>query len=77
MAPGRAAPLDVTGFYAAAAAAGYAFGPSFQGLRAAWRDGEDLLADVVLPDAVGGASGAGLHPALLNEACTADARRIH
>ncbi|MDN3355700.1 type I polyketide synthase [Actinomadura sp. DC4] len=66
--PAGATPLDVAGFYADAAAAGYEYGPSFQGLCAAWQDGDDLLADVVLPEAAGGASGCGLHPALLDAA---------
>ncbi|MFA1538206.1 SDR family NAD(P)-dependent oxidoreductase [Actinomadura monticuli] len=66
--PAGAVPLDVAGFYADAAAAGYEYGPSFQGLRAAWRDGEDLLAEVVLPEAAGEATGHGLHPALLDAA---------
>jgi polyketide synthase 12 len=66
--PVGAVPLDVAGFYADAAAAGYAYGPSFQGLRAAWRDAEDLLAEVVLPGAAGGPFGSSIHPALLDAA---------
>uniref|UniRef100_UPI00104132D5 type I polyketide synthase n=1 Tax=Actinomadura fibrosa TaxID=111802 RepID=UPI00104132D5 len=66
--PAGAVPLDTAGLYADAAAAGYEYGPSFQGLRAAWRDGADLLAEVVLPDDAGEASGCGLHPALLDAA---------
>ncbi|MHC3475580.1 SDR family NAD(P)-dependent oxidoreductase, partial [Streptomyces sp. 7R007] len=66
--PAGAVPLDVAGLYDAAATAGYAYGPSFRGLRAAWRHGEDLLADVVLPETAGEAPGHGLHPALLDAA---------
>jgi NADP-dependent 3-hydroxy acid dehydrogenase YdfG/acyl carrier protein len=44
---------------------GYEYGPLFQGLRAAWRAGDDLYTEVVLPD--GAASdGYGIHPALLD-----------
>ncbi|MGR3939670.1 type I polyketide synthase, partial [Streptomyces sp. BRA346] len=66
--PANAKPLDVEGFYEQAAAAGYAYGPSFQGLRAAWRDGQDLLAEVALPEAAGDHGGFGIHPALLDAA---------
>ncbi|MFD0386209.1 polyketide synthase dehydratase domain-containing protein [Streptomyces stramineus] len=31
---------------------GFTYGPVFQGLRAAWRHGADILAEVCLPDAV-------------------------
>ncbi|WP_026411166.1 type I polyketide synthase [Actinomadura oligospora] len=66
--PSGAEPLDVTGFYAEALAAGYEYGTSFQGLSAAWRHGDDLLAEVVLPEGSGEAPGYGLHPALLDAA---------
>jgi acyl transferase domain-containing protein len=61
-----ALPVD-DGYRELASAAG--FGPAFQGLRAAWRRGEDVYAEVVLPEAIaGGAAGFGLHPALLSTA---------
>ncbi|WP_344615430.1 SDR family NAD(P)-dependent oxidoreductase, partial [Dactylosporangium salmoneum] len=63
--PAGAEPLALDGFYPALAAAGYAYGPTFQGLRAAWRDGGELYADVALP---GDAEEFGLHPALLDAA---------
>ncbi|EXU61496.1 polyketide synthase, partial [Streptomyces sp. PRh5] len=66
--PEGAKPLDVEDFYEHAAAAGYAYGPSFQGVRAVWRDGADLLAEVALPEAAGDADGFGIHPALLDAA---------
>jgi acyl transferase domain-containing protein/NADPH:quinone reductase-like Zn-dependent oxidoreductase/acyl carrier protein len=47
------------------AAAGYEYGPAFRGLRRAWRAGEDLVAEAVLPDDVD-STGYGLHPALLD-----------
>ncbi|MEU0846203.1 SDR family NAD(P)-dependent oxidoreductase, partial [Streptomyces sp. NPDC005962] len=66
--PAEAEPVDVTGFYERAAAAGYAYGPSFQGVRAVWRDGTDVLAEVALPEAAGDRDGFGIHPALLDAA---------
>ncbi|MFD0278332.1 SDR family NAD(P)-dependent oxidoreductase [Kitasatospora sp. NPDC127111] len=59
--------VDLDGFYPGLAAGGLAYGPVFQGLRAAWRRGEELFAEVALPDGVS-ASGFGLHPALLDAA---------
>ncbi|MCL7427743.1 acyltransferase domain-containing protein [Streptomyces sp. YS415] len=67
--PAGAEPVDVSGFYAAAAEAGYAYGPAFQGLRAVWRRGADLFAEVALPEGQkGDAARFGLHPALLDAA---------
>nr|WP_197945704.1 type I polyketide synthase [Phytohabitans suffuscus] len=62
----RAVSLD--GFYARADHAGYGYGPSYQGLRAVWRDGDDLYAEVGLPGQAGGPDGFGIHPALLDAA---------
>ncbi|WP_254392250.1 acyltransferase domain-containing protein, partial [Streptomyces buecherae] len=64
--PAGAEPMDVEGFYARVGAEGYAYGPAFQGLRAAWRDGEDVYAEVELPEAAGERDGFGIHPALLD-----------
>ncbi|WP_307806574.1 SDR family NAD(P)-dependent oxidoreductase, partial [Streptomyces sp. FH025] len=45
------------------------YGPAFHGLRAAWRRGEDVFAEVVLPESVAREAGAfGLHPVLLDAA---------
>ncbi|MEU5980611.1 SDR family NAD(P)-dependent oxidoreductase, partial [Streptomyces sp. NPDC047315] len=66
--PTGARALDVTGFYERAAESGYGYGPAFQGLRAVWRDGDDLLAEVALPEAAGDPDGFGVHPALLDAA---------
>ncbi|EIV94779.1 polyketide synthase family protein, partial [Frankia sp. QA3] len=67
--PAGAVRVDTGDLYSSFAAAGLAYGPTFQGLRAAWRDGEDLLAEVTLPaDAVDHAGAFGLHPALLDAA---------
>ncbi|MFH8607041.1 SDR family NAD(P)-dependent oxidoreductase [Streptomyces sp. NPDC018029] len=61
-----AVPVDLAGFYERVADAGYAYGPGFQGLRAVWRHGQDLLAEVELPEAAGAHDGYGIHPALLD-----------
>ncbi|MEU5698694.1 SDR family NAD(P)-dependent oxidoreductase [Streptomyces aurantiacus] len=61
-----AVPVDLEGFYERIAEAGYGYGPAFQGLRAVWRHGQDLLAEVVLPEAAGSHDGYGIHPALLD-----------
>ncbi|WP_207401249.1 acyltransferase domain-containing protein, partial [Actinomadura roseirufa] len=66
--PAGALPLDVSGLYERAADAGYGYGPAFQGLRAAWRDGDDVLAEVTLPEEAGRPGGFGVHPALLDAA---------
>ncbi|WP_131742166.1 type I polyketide synthase, partial [Actinomadura roseirufa] len=64
--PAGAQPLTVDGLYERVAAAGYEYGPAFQGVQAVWRHGSDVLAEVVLPDAAGAADGFGIHPALLD-----------
>ncbi|MFI1677832.1 SDR family NAD(P)-dependent oxidoreductase [Streptomyces sp. NPDC020607] len=65
--PGAGAvPVDLAGFYERVADAGYAYGPAFRGLQAVWRDGQDLLAEVALPEAAGTHDGYGIHPALLD-----------
>ncbi|WHX16791.1 type I polyketide synthase [Streptomyces malaysiensis subsp. malaysiensis] len=66
--PPGAEPLDVGAFYEQVMAAGYGYGPAYQGLKAAWRQGGDVLAEVALPDAAGGRDGYGIHPALLDAA---------
>jgi pimaricinolide synthase PimS1 len=65
--PVNAQPLDATGLYARLAETGFGYGPAFQGLRAAWQRGDELFAEVALPEEVDG-TGYGLHPALL-DAC--------
>ncbi|MGV9457304.1 SDR family NAD(P)-dependent oxidoreductase, partial [Streptomyces sp. NPDC003635] len=72
--PLGAEPVDVSGFYDRAEAAGYAYGPAFHGLRAAWRLGDEIYAEVSLPDALRTeAQRYGLHPALLDAALHASA----
>ncbi|MFF4503026.1 SDR family NAD(P)-dependent oxidoreductase [Streptomyces sp. NPDC001401] len=72
--PAGATPLPIDGLYERLAACGVAYGPAFRGLRAAWRLGEQLLAEVVLPEPVAGEAGRyALHPALLDAALHAAA----
>ncbi|GGO48931.1 SDR family NAD(P)-dependent oxidoreductase [Streptomyces lasiicapitis] len=67
--PPGARPLDHEGLYPRLADLGYAYGPAFQGLRAAWRSGPDLYAEVSLPEELRAeAAEYGLHPALLDAA---------
>jgi pimaricinolide synthase PimS1 len=67
--PADAQEIDVEDFYATLADADYNYGPTFQGLRAAWRDGDAWLAEVALPEARhGDAAACRTHPALLDAA---------
>ncbi|MGW2267634.1 type I polyketide synthase [Streptomyces koyangensis] len=67
--PPGATAVAAEGFYDLLAGRGYEFGPVFQGVRAAWSRGEDLYAEVVLPEQVRGDAGRfGIHPALLDAA---------
>ncbi|WP_344317390.1 SDR family NAD(P)-dependent oxidoreductase, partial [Streptomyces javensis] len=62
-------PLDVDGLYDGFAALGLGYGPVFQGLRKAWRRGDEVFAEVALDeDRQGEARAYGLHPALLDAA---------
>ncbi|MEV0918456.1 type I polyketide synthase [Streptomyces sp. NPDC049967] len=65
-------PLDAGAgedFYDRLAHSGLRYGPAFQGLRAAWRLGDDILAEVSLPPGEHGDAGRfTLHPALLDSA---------
>ncbi|MGC0316524.1 type I polyketide synthase [Kitasatospora acidiphila] len=67
--PAGATPVDLVGRYAAAAEQGLGYGPAFQGLRAAWRRGEELFAEVSLPEEQHvAAADFLLHPALFDAA---------
>ncbi|MFE5792309.1 SDR family NAD(P)-dependent oxidoreductase [Streptomyces sp. NPDC056503] len=67
--PAGAAEVSVEGMYEVLAGVGLAYGPVFQGLRAAWRLGGEVFAEVELPESVAGEAGRfGLHPALLDAA---------
>ncbi|MEU3611613.1 SDR family NAD(P)-dependent oxidoreductase [Streptomyces sp. NPDC006872] len=72
--PAGAEELDIAGCYADFAAAGVHYGPAFQGLHAVWRHGEEVYAEVRLPEEVAGEVGEfGLHPALADAALHASA----
>ncbi|MFF7213691.1 type I polyketide synthase [Streptomyces sp. NPDC008238] len=65
--PAGAEPLDVTGLYDGFAAVGFAYGPAFRNLRAAWRRGDELFAELLLPEeTLAQAAQFGVHPALLD-----------
>ncbi|MBB4911529.1 type I polyketide synthase [Actinophytocola algeriensis] len=65
--PEGAEPVDLTGFYDTFADRGLEYGPAFRGVRAVWRRGAEVFAEVALPDHVS-AERFGLHPALLDAA---------
>ncbi|KJS57874.1 type I polyketide synthase, partial [Streptomyces rubellomurinus] len=47
---------------------GFDYGPAFRAVQAAWRLGEDVYTELVLPEVAGSAQGFGLHPALFDSA---------
>ncbi|WUG43610.1 SDR family NAD(P)-dependent oxidoreductase [Kitasatospora sp. NBC_00458] len=67
--PRDAVAVEITDVYQRLAEGGFAYGPVFQGLRAAWRRGEEVFAEVALPaDEQAQAARFGIHPALLDSA---------
>ena len=67
--PPGAVAVEVDGAYERLADLGLEYGPVFQGLRAAWRRGQDVFAEVVLgEEQAGEAESYGVHPALLDSA---------
>ena len=72
--PPGAAPVDVDALYRLLESRGIEYGPAFQGLRAAWRGGDEVYAEVAVPVSLPGAAavtGRGrfaVHPALLDAA---------
>ncbi|WP_338399812.1 type I polyketide synthase [Streptomyces caatingaensis] len=65
--PAGAERLATDGLYERLAVGGLQYGPVFQGLTGAWRLGDDVYAEVALPEDAG-AEAFGLHPALLDAA---------
>ncbi|MGC0367062.1 acyl transferase domain-containing protein/short-subunit dehydrogenase [Rhodococcus sp. 27YEA15] len=65
--PTGAEPVDLTTAYDILAERGFQYGPTFQGLRALWRVGEEMFAEVALPKDVP-LSEFGIHPAVLDAA---------
>ncbi|MBB6120696.1 type I polyketide synthase [Nocardiopsis algeriensis] len=65
--PGEPVPAD--GLYDRLAAIGYTYGPAFRGLTAAWVDGDEVYAEITLPEELrADAERFGLHPALSDAA---------
>ncbi|WP_327416912.1 SDR family NAD(P)-dependent oxidoreductase [Streptomyces sp. NBC_01233] len=65
--PEGATGIPVGDLYTRLAERGYTYGPTFQGLRSAWRRGTDLYAEIALPESIDG-DGFALHPAALDAA---------
>nr|WP_308403694.1 KR domain-containing protein [Streptomyces niphimycinicus] len=66
----------VRGVYEELEAGGYGYGPAFRGLRAAWTRGDEIFAEVTLPEELSAdATAFGLHPALFDAALHATAFR--
>ncbi len=67
--PAGAEPLAVDSLYEDVADLGLDYGPAFQGVKAAWRRGEELFAELELgEDQAAQAERFGIHPALLDAA---------
>ncbi|MGW1061349.1 type I polyketide synthase [Micromonospora rubida] len=65
--PPGAEPIDTVGLYERFEQGGFSYGPAFQGLRAAWRLGDEVYAEASLPQQHRSDAGRfGLHPALLD-----------
>jgi acyl transferase domain-containing protein/D-arabinose 1-dehydrogenase-like Zn-dependent alcohol dehydrogenase/acyl carrier protein len=61
-------PIDVADLYERLAATGLEYGPVFQGLRAAWRRGDTVFADIALADDQQPTDSFVLYPAMLDAA---------
>ncbi|MET8682547.1 polyketide synthase dehydratase domain-containing protein, partial [Streptomyces sp. NPDC004647] len=64
--PKGATVVDTEGLYDRYASNGLEYGPVFRGLRAVWRRGEEIFAEVALDRDVSDANDFGVHPALLD-----------
>ncbi|MPY58777.1 type I polyketide synthase [Streptomyces spongiae] len=70
--PADADRVDIGGLQRQAEAYEIVYGPAFQGLRAVWRRGDEVFAEVALPEGTRQEAGRyGLHPALLDAALQA------
>ncbi|MFG2556030.1 SDR family NAD(P)-dependent oxidoreductase [Streptomyces sp. NPDC048581] len=65
--PTGADPVPLDTFYADRALTGFGYGAAFQGLRAAWRRGDEVFVEAELPEGIG-PRGFALHPALFDAA---------
>ncbi|WP_330347001.1 type I polyketide synthase [Streptomyces sp. NBC_00582] len=68
--PEQAEPVDVDDLYDLLALRGHVRGPAFRGVRALWRRGDELFAELAVPDEAhaGDSAAFGLHPVLLDAA---------
>ncbi|KAB8167950.1 SDR family NAD(P)-dependent oxidoreductase [Streptomyces sp. 3MP-14] len=67
--PAGATAVSIAGYYTRLADEGHDYGPAFQGLRAVWRDGDEVFAEVELPAEIARQTGEfAVHPALLDAA---------
>ncbi len=67
--PVGAVPVDIGDGYEQLAERGYGYGPAFRGLTSMWRRGDEVFAEVALPDDAGvSVTGFGVHPAMLDAA---------
>ena len=67
--PVGATAVDVTDAYERLAGRGYEYGPAFQGLQAMWRRGNEVFAEVAVPEVAGAqVGGFGIHPVLVDAA---------
>nr|AXL06582.1 beta-ketoacyl synthase [uncultured bacterium] len=65
--PPGARQAEIGDLYDDLAGRGFAYGPAFQGVRAMWRRGDEVFAEVAVPDE-SDAGRFGIHPALLDAA---------
>ncbi|MGW7794306.1 polyketide synthase dehydratase domain-containing protein, partial [Streptomyces tricolor] len=67
--PTGARPADADELYADLLRLGHPFGPAFRGVTALWRRGDEVFAEIALPEEQrAGAERFGIHPALLDAA---------
>ncbi|GAA3524898.1 hypothetical protein GCM10022222_04450 [Amycolatopsis ultiminotia] len=70
--PAGAEEIDLDGLYELLAEQGVEYGRLFQGMKAVWRSGAEMFADVALPESAGlEAAAFALHPALAESALPA------
>jgi polyketide synthase 7 len=66
--PAGSTAVDVSDAYDVLAGRGYEYGPAFRGLRAMWRRGPEVFAEVVVPGTAEAGGAFGVHPVLVDAA---------
>ena len=67
--PVGATPVDLADAYERLAGRGYTYGPAFRGLQAMWQLGNEVFAEVAVPEVAGvQVGGFGIHPVLVDAA---------